>query len=124
MSRRLALVLLFCLPIGLRADEAAKVLTPEQTRKAFRQLLDRPRVDADVKEGPGLASGAIATHTFTFASEKKRDGTVERVPVLLVRPAGEGRYPVLIVLHGTGGSKGGMKSWLTDLARRGIMGVA
>jgi pimeloyl-ACP methyl ester carboxylesterase len=124
MSRRLALLLFVCLPVGLRADEAAKVLPPEQTRKAFLQLLDRPRVDADVKEGAGLASGAIATHTFTFASEKKRDGTVERVPVLFVRPAAEGRYPVLIVSHGTGGSKDGMKSWLTDLAHRGIMGVA
>ena len=36
-----------------------------------------------MKEGPGLASGEIATHTFTFASEKKPDGTIERVPVLL-----------------------------------------
>ncbi len=30
----------------------------------------------------------------------------------------------MIVLHGTGGTKDKMKSWLTDLARRGIVGVA
>jgi dienelactone hydrolase len=123
MSRLLALLVLV-VPVAVRADDVRKVLAPEQTRKAFLQLLDRPRVDPDVKDGPGIGSGAIATHTFTFASEKKRDGTVERVPVLLVRPAAEGRYPVLIVLHGTGGSKEGARTWLTDLAHKGIIGVA
>ena len=113
MSRPLALLLFACLPVAIRADDS-KPLTPEQTRKAFLKLLDRPRVDPDVKEGPGVASGSIATHSFTFASEKKRDGTIERVPVLLVRPAKEGRYPVLIVLHGTGGSKDGVRGWLSD----------
>lgn len=115
---------LFCLSAVARADEAPKPLSAAETRKAFLQLLDRPRVDPDVKEGIGSASGQTATHTFTFASEKKADGTVERVPVLAVRPAKEGRYPVMIVLHGTGGSKDGMRGWLTDFARRGIMGVA
>lgn len=123
MFRPLALFV-FLLPITVRADDTVKTLTPEQTRKAFLQMLDRPRVDLDVKEGPGIASGAIATQTFTFASEKKRDGTIERVPVLTVKPAKDGRFPVLIVLHGTGGNKEGVKSWLTDLAHRGIMGVA
>ncbi|HEX3150514.1 MAG TPA: acetylxylan esterase [Gemmataceae bacterium] len=123
MYRPLAL-LLFLLPIAVRADESVKTLTPEQTRKAFLQMLDRPRVEPDVKDGPGLASGAIATHSFTFASEKKRDGAIERVPVLLVRPAKEGRYPVMIALHGTGGKKEDMKSWLNDLAQKGIIGVA
>jgi dienelactone hydrolase len=123
MSRLLALFVLV-LPALVRADDVRRPLTPDQTRKAFLELLDRPRVEPDVQEGRGLASGAVATHTFTFASEKKRDGTVERVPVLLVRPAAEGRYPVLIVLHGTGGSKEGMRQWLTDLAHKGIIGVA
>jgi pimeloyl-ACP methyl ester carboxylesterase len=120
---RLLLTVLFLSSLA-RAQEAPKPLTPAETRKAFLQLLDRPRVEPDVKQGPAIGSGAIATHTFTFASEKKGDGTVERVPVLLVRPAREGRYPVVIVLHGTGGSKEGVRTWLTDLAARGIMGVA
>jgi dienelactone hydrolase len=124
MTRTLLVLLLAGPPLASRGDDVTRPLTPEQTRTAFLKLLDRPRVDPDVKEGPGIASGAIATHTFTFASEKKQDGSVERVPVLLQRPAADGRYPVLIVLHGTGGSKDGMKSWLTDLAHRGIMGVA
>jgi len=124
VSRPMSLILFACLPLVLRADEAPRPLTPEQTRQAFLKLLDRPRVDPDVKTGPGTASGAVATETFTFASEKKRDGPTERVPVLVVRPASPGRYPVLIALHGTGGNKEGMKPWLNDLARRGIMGVA
>ena len=123
MTRRLLVLLLLCIPTIIRAEDPPRLSTTE-TRKAFLQLLDRPRVDPDVKEGPGVASGAISTHTFTFASEKKANGTVERVPVLIVRPARDGRYPAMIVLHGTGGSKDGMKSWLTELASRGIMGVA
>src|SRR5262249_27886763 len=120
---RFLFVVLF-LPALVRAQEAPKPLTPTETRKAFLQLLDRPRVEPDVKEGTGVASGAVATHSFTFASEKKGDGTVERVPVLLVRPAKEGRYPVVILLHGTGGRKEGMRSWLNDLAAGGMLGLA
>src|SRR5262249_57536881 len=117
---RFLFVVLF-LPALVRAQEAPKPLTPTETRKAFLQLLDRPRVELDVKEGPGVASGAVATHTFTFASEKKADGRVERVPVLLVRPAKEGRYPVVILLHGTGGSKIRNRPCLTNPAHPALM---
>jgi dienelactone hydrolase len=124
MPKPLTILFFVCLPLAAGADDATRSLTPEQTRLAFLKLLDRPKVDPDVKAGPGVASGAIATETFTFASEKKRDGNLERVPVLVVRPAKEGRHPVLIALHGTGGNKEGMKFWLNELAHRGIMGVA
>jgi dienelactone hydrolase len=122
-SRRAILFLLF-VPAVLRADDSSKPVSPAETRKEFLKLLDRPRVDLDVKEGPGVASGQLATHTFTFASEKKADGTIECVPVLLVRPIKEGRYPAMIVLHGTGGNKEGMRSWLAEFASRGIVGIA
>jgi len=118
------LFLLLLVPAFVRADEATRPLTPAETRKAFLQLLDRPKVEADVKEGPGVASGTQTTSSFSFASEKKADGTIERVPVLVVRPATAKKYPVMIVLHGTGGNKEGVKSWLIDLSQRGIMGVA
>ncbi len=118
------LFLLFLFPSFAIADEATRPLTPTETRKAFLQLLDRPKVDPDVKEGPGIGSGNQSTSTFSFASEKKAYGTIERVPVLVVRPATAKKYPVMIVLHGTGGSKEGVKSWLIDLSQRGIMGVA
>lgn len=120
---RIALFLVF-VPALLQAEERPKPLAPAETRKEFLKLLDRPRVEPDIKEGIGVASGQIASHTFSFASEKKADGTIERVPVLLVRPAKEGRYPAMIVLHGTGGTKEGVRSWLTEFARRGIIGIA
>ena len=71
MSRTFALLLLFVAPLVARSDDVPKTLTPAETRKAFRTLLDRPRVEPDVKELPGIASGSVATFSFTFASEKK-----------------------------------------------------
>jgi dienelactone hydrolase len=118
------LLVFFIAPVVACADEATRPLSAVETRKAFLQLLDRPRVEPDIKEGVGVASGRISTQTLSFVSENKPDGTIERVPVLIVRPAAAGRYAVMIVLHGTGGSKEGVRSWLTDLAALGIMGVA
>src|SRR5213075_688898 len=80
---------------------------------------------ADVKEGVGVASGRLAVSQWSFASEKKADGTIERVPVLMVSPAGaKGKLPVMIVLHGTGGTKEGVQSWLEDFAKQGVIGIA
>ena len=110
----------FC-PTHLRAQP----LPPEKAKTAFLKQLDRPKVPADVKEGVGLASGQLAYTQWSFASEKKADGTVERVPVLMVAPAGaKGKLPVMIVLHGTGGNKEGVKTWLEDFARQGVIGIA
>ena len=39
-------------------------------------------------------------------------------------PGAKGKLPVMIVLHGTGGSKEGVQSWLEDFARQGVIGVA
>jgi dienelactone hydrolase len=123
MRTRLFLALV-CL-VSLTPAARSQPLPPEQAKAAFLKLLDRPKVPADVKEGPGVASGNLAVSRWSFASERKADGTVERVPVLMVSPAGaKGKLPVMIVLHGTGGSKEGVKSWLEDFARQGIIGVA
>lgn len=106
-------------------------LPPAEVKAAFLKLLDRPRVALDVAEEGKQTEDGLTTERLSFASERKADGTIERVPVLLVRPANETtngadrrRRPAVIVLHGTGGSKDKMKPWLIDLARRGIIGVA
>src|SRR5207249_1362269 len=39
-------------------------------------------------------------------------------------PGREGRLPAVIVLHGTGGRKEGMRPTLDDLARRGFLAIA
>jgi dienelactone hydrolase len=123
MRPRFLLVLLFS--ATLTATTSAQTLPPEKAKAAFLKLLDRPKVPADVKEGPGVASGTLAFSRWAFASEKKADGTVERVPVLMVSPAAsKGKLPVMIVLHGTGGNKEGVQSWLEDFAKQGIIGVA
>ena len=100
-----------------------------EVKAAFLKLLDRPRVPLDVRNEPPRTESKTGnvTERLSFASEKKADGTTERVPTLVVRPAtaGDGgKRPAVIVLHGTGGSKDGMRSWLDALARRGMIGVA
>ncbi len=98
---------------------------PATVRAAFLKLLDRPRVPLDVENHANSTQGDLLVSRESFASEKKADGTVERVPVLLVRPAGKkGRLPAVIVLHGTGGNKESQMSFMKELAKRGILGVA
>jgi dienelactone hydrolase len=93
-------------------------------RQAFRKLLDRPAVAPNVKAHRIRAERGLVTEQLSFASEETAAGE-ERVPVLLVRPQKGGKkLPAVIVLHGTGGNKEGQRGWLTDLAHRGIIGVA
>jgi pimeloyl-ACP methyl ester carboxylesterase len=109
------------------APDLAAAKSPAQVREAFLKLLDRPRVPLDVRAGPAVLDekSGLTTERLTFASERKADGTTERVPVLVVRPSrAGGRRPAVIALHGTGGNKDGMRGWLDDLAKRGIIGVA
>ncbi len=108
---------------ALGADAPA----PAEVRQAFLKMLDRPRVAPDPKPGPAPEQipDDLVGETWTIASEKKDDGSVERVPILIVRPKDDSKpRPAVIALHGTGGSKEGMRDWLIDLARRGIVGVA
>src|SRR5262249_13538540 len=119
------LLLLACSITFPRTATSAEPLPPEKAKAAFLKLLDRPKVAPDVKEGICVASGHLTLTQWSFAREKKADGTVERVPVLMVSPAGaKGKLPAMIVLHGTGGNKEGVKSWLEDFAKQGIIGIA
>jgi dienelactone hydrolase len=106
----------------LRADP----LPPEKAKAALLKLLDRPKVPADVSEdAKPVEKDKLVYSRWSFASEKKADGAVERVPVLMVSPAGaKMKLPVMIVLHGTGGSAEGVQSWLEDFAKRGVIGLA
>ncbi len=126
-TRLLLAVLLTSLSVGLHPPlaQSAELLPPEKAKAALLKVLDRPKVPADVKQGPGVASGSLSFSQWSFTSEKKADGTIERVPVLMVSPAGaKGKLPVMIVLHGTGGNKDSVKSWLEDFAKQGIIGIA
>ncbi len=102
-------------------------MTPAQVRAAFLNQLDRPKVPLDVRNDPTVLdeTHGLTVERLSFASEKKAEGSVERVPVLIVRPSkAEGRRPAVIALHGTGGNKDGMRGWLDQLAKKGFIAVA
>jgi dienelactone hydrolase len=131
-SRWYLLALLLCLPVPLAADDQKPSYPkPEGVREDFLDLLDRPKVLFNVKAGEAKEDEdtGLVFERLSFASEKKADGTSERVPVLIVRPLERGKarkHPAVIVLHGTGGSKdnASVRAWLIHLAKRGIIGVA
>jgi dienelactone hydrolase len=99
--------------------------SPAEVRQAFFKLLDRPKVPLDVRLTETVEDGALVRELLSIASEKKADGTVERVPMLIIRPAKPaGKLPAVIVLHGTGGSAQAMAGNLKELANRGFVALA
>ena len=97
----------------------------DETRKAFKKLLDRPKLPLDVKQISKTTSGSYTYETVDFTSDKKADGSAERVPTYLVSPTEKkAKLPAVIMLHGTGGNKESQKSWLEEFAKRGWIGVA
>ncbi len=104
---------------------AAPPSTPAEVKASFLKLLDRPRVPPDAKIESSTTDRGFLVERLSFASEKKADGTTERVPTLVVRPSDDSkRRPAVIALHGTGGTKEGMRPWLNELAGRGFVAVA
>ena len=100
-------------------------LPPAEVKASFLKLLDRPRVPLDATLESAESDRGLTVEHLSFATEKKADGTTERVPTLIVRPADDAkRRPAVIVLHGTGGSKEGSRSWLNELAAKGFVAVA
>ena len=116
-------------PLGWISDRTARGEDPAvtATRASFLKLLDRPKVPPAIQSEEAtvdLATGLLVER-LTFATEKKADGTIERVPVLIVKSRKlTGKAPAVIALHGTGGSADGMRSMLDDLAKRGFVAVA
>lgn len=99
---------------------------PDEVRQAFLRQLDRPRVALDPKTRHTEVNAAGFVEEFvSIASERKGDGTIERVPLLIIRPEKPARrMPAVIVLHGTGGNKETQRGVMLELVRRGLIGVA
>lgn len=97
-----------------------------EVKAAFLKQLDRPRLPLDVQtRKTETDADGLVSEFLSIASERKADGSVERVPLLVVRPAKiKDRLPAVIVLHGTGGNKESQRDFLVDLARRRMIGVA
>lgn len=121
-----ALLSLLVVQLFGRADEPYSYPAPAQVRAAFLKLLDRPKVAADpsIESTKAYAPGWVLEQ-LSIASEKKADGSIERVPMLILRPEKNSRkLPAVIVLHGTGGTMQGQLGYMKELAARNIIGVA
>jgi dienelactone hydrolase len=106
---------------SVAADRPARSI-PEASnmRERFLKMIDRPRVAFNAVEKSLLAEDGLIETRFAFNSEAG-----QRVPGIMVASQnGAERRPVVIVLHGTGGSKQAMLPLLREFAQRGVVGVA
>jgi dienelactone hydrolase len=126
LRRCLVLALFVCVLPSLPAQDTTPTYPPPaEVKAAFLKLLDRPRVPLDPKTIETKTKDGFTVEHLTIASEKKADGTEERVPILLVKPAkASKKLPAVIALHGTGGTKESQQKLLEQLAAKGIIGVA
>jgi dienelactone hydrolase len=116
-SPRAYLGIVACLAFALSAARAQQA--GESTSARFHRLLDRPAGPAGFKSTTERA-GDFIIEKGTYHSDAP-----SIVPYLLVKPsATAGRLPAVIVLHGTGGRKEGMRATLDDLAKRGFLALA
>jgi dienelactone hydrolase len=111
--RQFFTAIIFC----VLATGCAHVSNP---RADFLKLINRPHVALapQVQELP--ATNNIAEFHFSYASDASN-----RVPGILMESTNfPGRRPVVIALHGTGGSKANMISLCRKLADAGFIAVA
>jgi len=107
---------------GVAEASGQPAVTPAQpgsTRAAFLELIDRPRVPLDPTARARPEAEGLVAEEISFAAEAG-----QRVPTLLFKRPDASRQPVVIVLHGTGGSKEGMAGRLRELAAKGFVAVA
>ena len=99
---------------------AAGCAHTSNTRADFLKIIDRPRVAlAPQIEKIPVTNGVEEFH-FSFASDASN-----RVPGILMKPENvQGRLPVVIALHGTGGTKEGMTALCRKLVEHGFIAVA
>ena len=120
MTVAAALICSLILAIGAQTTAPAPATSASGTREAFLKTITRTRVPLDATARQRQEPGDAIVEEISFAAEAG-----ERVPGLLIKPRGaERRRTVVIVLHGTGGSKEGMTGRLRELAARGFVAVA
>jgi dienelactone hydrolase len=98
----------------------AQFLPADKVRNDFKALLQRPAVDLN----PSIESfptDSVLVEKGFFYSE-----ATEKVPVLIYKPVSGNitKLPVVICLHGTGGSKDGMKDLLYRFTKAGFMAIS
>lgn len=71
-----------------------------------------------------LAQPALAAAPYPVATLAINASNGEAFPIALWHPATPGRYPLLLISHGSGGSERGHIGWAEHLARSGYVVVA
>src|SRR5438874_4453476 len=98
----------------------AQTPAPDATPKAFLQIIDRPRAGLTPSQNKQREVNGIEHWHFTYAADE-----AQRVSGLLTKATStSGKRPVVIALHGTGGSKEEFLDLLQNLAQLGFIGVA
>lgn len=105
---------------GLLAGSPVAAQTPAAVRVDFLKTIDRARVPLDPSPAQASTVDGYAQELLSFSSEQD-----ERVPVLILKKASQpARRAVVVALHGTGGSKEGMRDLLERYADQGFLAVA
>jgi len=112
--------------IAVAKDTYQPYSPPAEVRAKLLSQLDRPRVPLDPQVRiVEPADDGLVVERLSIATERKPNGQIERVPILIVRPEDASRpRPLVIVLHGTGGNKERERAWLVRVARLGMIGLA
>jgi dienelactone hydrolase len=122
MTSFVASIVWICLLATLPPAAAAPTqdVAASSLRDAFLKTIDRGRVPLDPVVQTRPERDEYLVEQFSFAAEAG-----QRVPGLLFKQAGaQGKRPVVIVLHGTGGSKEGLIPRLRTLAAKGFIAIA
>ncbi|HCN83012.1 MAG TPA: alpha/beta hydrolase, partial [Sphingobacteriaceae bacterium] len=115
-----SVVILFFLSACIFHVHAQSFLPVAKVSADFKAMIERPHV--------AFRPSFTNTKTDSVVIEKGSIYTEanEKVPVLIYKPvkAGVSSFPVVICLHGTGGTKEGMEEFLIKLSKAGFMAVA
>ena len=99
---------------------AAAFTHAADARPDFLTIIKRPRVGLSPRVEELPSTNGIAQFHFSFASDREQRVT----GILMKSEVSRGRRPVVIALHGTGGSKNNMLSLCRKLATNGFVAVA
>jgi dienelactone hydrolase len=97
----------------------AAPLHATDTRADFLKLIDRPRVPLQPKVQEISPSNGLNQFHFSFASDAEQSVT----GILIKSEKFHRHRPVVIALHGTGGSKANMLALCRKLAEKGFIAV-
>jgi dienelactone hydrolase len=90
------------------------------TRAEFLKIIEKPRAALAPETAAPTTKDGITRIDFSYAVEPG-----QRVPSVLVKAANSsGRRPVVIALHGTGGTKESHLEFMNGLARAGFVAVS